>query len=526
MNTRPDAAEDQTTINPARLRTILIAMCVALMAVTSSASGLNVAQSDLAVEFGASQSTVLWIINIYTLSVAALVLPLGALSDRIGRKQLLVAGLIVFFLGSLMSGLAPTSGVMLLARFLSGTGAAMIMPITLAVITSTFPEDKRGQAIGVWTAVAGGGGMVGMFVSAALVDLATWRWLFVLPLILAAVAAFMTVRSVPNTRERPIQEFDAVGALASLVAVTALIYALQEGPARGWTNNVTLVALSVGVLSTVGFISWELRLRDRALLNVRYFLGRRLTSGSVTLLVVFGVQAGSMVVLFPFLQAVMGWSGLIATLAMLPMMITMMLASGLAPKVMKALSARKSMALGVLLAGSGLVLMATTVSVSGGYLSILPGLLVMGLGMGLSMTPSTEAITGSLSTAKQGVASALNDVTRALGTALGVALLGALMNVGYRNAIDGRLQGVPESAAQAARAGVATGVEAAHRADAGAYSEQLLHAAQQSFVDGWQTSMFVSAGVMAVLFVFLILFGPGPQQKTIEPDAIAALSLR
>lgn len=134
-------------------RTILIAVCIALMAVIASVSGLNVAQPDLAIAFDASQSTVLWIINIYTLSLAALLLPLGAIGDRFGRKPMLLTGLTVFGVASAVAGLAPSTEVMLAARLLSGVGAAMIMPITLAVITSTFPKEERGRAIGVWTGV-------------------------------------------------------------------------------------------------------------------------------------------------------------------------------------------------------------------------------------------------------------------------------------------------------------------------------------------------------------------------------------
>ncbi|MFE6487727.1 MFS transporter, partial [Streptomyces sp. NPDC057757] len=202
-----------------RRRTILVAVCVALMAVIASVSGLNVAQPDMALAFDASQSTILWIINLYTLSLAALLLPLGALGDRWGRKPVLLAGLTVFGLANAVAGLAPTAEVMLAARFLSGVGAAMIMPVTLAVITSTFPERERGRAIGVWTGVAGGGGILGMFLSAALVDMASWRWLFVLPIVLVLVALVMALRSVPNSRDESEHTFDTVGALTSAVAV-------------------------------------------------------------------------------------------------------------------------------------------------------------------------------------------------------------------------------------------------------------------------------------------------------------------
>ncbi len=218
-----------------RLRAVLTAVSIALMAVVASVSGLNVAQTHMAVEWGASQTTVLWIVNVYTLTLAALLLPLGAVGDRLGRKPVLIAGLVLFGAAGVVAAFAPSAAVMIGARVAAGAGAAMIMPITLAVITSTFPEEERGKAIGVWTGVAGGGGILGMFLSALLVDVADWRWLFALPVALAAVALVTTVTSVPDSRERPASSFDTGGALLSAVAVVGLIFVLQEGPERGWT---------------------------------------------------------------------------------------------------------------------------------------------------------------------------------------------------------------------------------------------------------------------------------------------------
>lgn len=512
--TSSSSTSNRTTSTPdaRQRRAILIAVCVALMAVIASVSGLNVAQPDLAIAFDASQSTVLWIINIYTLGLAALLLPLGAVGDRFGRKPMLVAGLIVFGVASVAAGLAPSAEVMLAARLLGGVGAAMIMPITLAVITSTFPPEERSQAIGVWTGVAGGGGIIGMFLSAALVDLVTWRWLFVLPVVLVAVALAMAVRSVPNSREASGHSFDTVGALTSVVAVVGLIFVLQEGPERGWSAPLTVAGLVVGIVATVGFVAWELRRRDAALLDVRLFGERSLAGGSITLLVVFGVQAGIFVVLFPFFQAVLDWSGLLSTLALMPMAVLMMLASGLAPQLSRRVGPRTTMATGILLAGAGLALMASVVSVDGGYPSILPGMLTMGLGMGLAMTPSTEAITGALPRERQGVASALNDVTREFGTALGIALLGALLSSGYRSAIDARLDGVPDGAADAARQGVANALAAAD--GAGPQARELVRAAQESFVEGWQSAMWAGAVVLAALFVYVLVRGPRPPSGT------------
>ncbi|MEU2401320.1 MFS transporter [Streptomyces pseudogriseolus] len=520
-----DAPESGAGTPDARqLRAVLAAVSIALMAVVASVSGLNVAQTHMAVEWGASQTTVLWIVNVYTLALAALLLPLGAVGDRLGRRPVLIAGLVLFGAAGVVAAFAPSAAVMIGARVAAGTGAAMIMPITLAVITSTFPEKERGKAIGVWTGVAGGGGILGMFLSALLVDVADWRWLFALPVALAAVALVATVRSVPDSRERAASSFDRSGALLSAVAVVGLILVLQEGPERGWTAPGTLTGLAAGLAAAVAFVAWELRRGDTALLDVRLFRERGLAGGSLTLLVVFGVQAGVAVVLFPFFQAVLGWSGLLSTAAMMPMAVVMMATSGLAPKAAAVIGARSTTTAGIALSALGLALMALFVSVDGGYLSVLPGTIAMGAGMGLSMTPSTEAITASLPRARQGVASALNDITREFGTALGVALLGALVAGGYRAAVDDRLDGVPREAADTAREGIANAVEVAP--STGGHASALVHAAQESFVEGWQRAMWAGVAVMAVLLVVVALRGPdGPRRATADGEEAAEATL-
>ncbi|MEU3255608.1 MFS transporter [Streptomyces sp. NPDC006997] len=521
MSTNPEQAapaggSSGGALDARQLRAILITVSVALMAVMASVSGLNVAQTEMAVDFETSQSTVLWIINIYTLALAALLLPLGAIGDRLGRKPMLLAGLVLFGVASVVAAAAPSAEVMIAARVASGVGAAIIMPITLAVITSTFPEEQRGKAIGVWTGVAGGGGILGMFLSALLVDVADWRWLFALPVALIVASLVMTLKSVPNSHERSPHSFDTVGALVSIVSVAALIYFLQEGPERGWGDSVTLASLAVGLIAGTVFVVWELRRRDASLLDVRLFRERGLAGGSITLIVVFGVQGGIAVVLFPFLQAVVGWSGLVSAAALMPLAIAMMATSGLAPRLAAQVGPRATMSLGIALIGVSLALMALFVSVDGGYLSILPGIIVMGIGLAFSMVPSTEAITRSLPSEKQGVASALNDVTREFGTALGVALLGAILSAGYRNAIDDELAGIPEKTADTAREGIATALEVSP--SAGSRAADLADAAKESYVDGWQQSMWAGVAVMAVLFVYIALRGPKAPASTAAPD--------
>ncbi|GAA4624122.1 MFS transporter [Cellulomonas oligotrophica] len=475
------------------------------MAVVASVSGLNVAQPQLATTFEASQGQVLWIINTYTLTLAALLLPGGAAGDRLGRKRVLTAGLVVFGVANVAAAVAPVTEVMVAARLLSGVGAAMVMPVTLSVITSTFPDAERSRAIGTWTAVAGGGGILGMYLSALLVDVASWRWLFALPVALTAAALLIGARAVPESRERLPGRFDLPGALTAVVATVGFTLALHEAPSRGWDDSLVVAALVAAVLATLGFVGWELR-TPSPLLDVRHFRSRGLSSGTTLLLVLFGVQGGVALVLYPYCQVVLGWSGLLSTVAMMPLAVLMMIASGVAPGVARRVGPRTTMVLGLALATTGLALLAALVSPDGGYLGVLPGLAAMGAGAGLAMTPSTEAITSSLPREQQGVASAINDLTRELGAALGVALLGGLLVAGYQDAIAGRLDGVPAALAAAAGEGIAR-ADAVSRT-AGAHAEVIRDATRDAFVAAWQDAMWVGVAVMAVLVVVVLVRGP------------------
>lgn len=357
----------------------------------------------------------------------------------------------------------------------------------------------------MWTAVAGGGGILGMYLSALLVDVASWRWLFALPIILTVAALLIGGRAVPNSWQSAPGRFDVLGTLTSIVATVALTFALHEAPSSGWADPVVLIPLIAAALAAVLFILWELH-TPFPLLDIRYFRTRGLSSGTTLLLVLFGVQAGVSLVLYPFFQVALGWSGLLSTLAMMPMALLMMVASAVAPRLAALIGARAAMVAGLSIATVGIALMASLVSVEGGYLSVLPGLMAMGLGAGLAMTPSTEAITSSLPRERQGVASALNDLTRELGAALGIALLGGLLVAGYQNSVTRMLTGVPEELAATAREGIANATAISE--NAGAYAAQILTAANQAFVTGWQQAMWVGVAIMTLLAVFILLRGP------------------
>ncbi len=493
-------------------RNVLIAMLTALVAVIASVSGLNVAQQALAIDLGASQGTVLWIINAYTLALAALLMPIGAVGDRWGRKPVLLLGLFLFGAAAAVAAVAPSAGVMIAARVVAGAGAAMIMPVTLSVITSTFPPEERARAIGLWAGFAGSGGMIGLFVSAFMVDVLNWRWTFVLPIVLVAVSAAVTVRSVPNTSEGATHPFDTLGSIFSALAIGGLVLGIHEGPEKGWGHPLTIAGLVVGIGALIGFVWWERRTAE-PLLDLSAFSDRGLASGSATLLIVFAVMFGIFLVLFPFFQAVIGWSALRSAAAMLPMAFAMMPMSTVAPRIAERVGSRRTMLSGLTLFALGLAGLALQASVEGGYYSVLPGLVVMGLGMGLTMTPATAAITETLPAEKQGVASALNDTSREIGGAVGVALLGSILSSGYRSAIEPALAGLPRELAEPASEGI--GGAFAVAAQAGEQGPAIIDAAQHAFVEGWIRSMWVGVAMAVVAIVFVAVRGP------VRADALA-----
>lgn len=513
----PDVTGEEMTDDPRRQRNILIAMCTALIAVIASVSGLNVAQQDLAIDLGASQSEILWIINAYTVALAALLMPVGAIGDRWGRKPVLLVGLALFGLASLAAGMATSTAFMIGARVVAGVGAAMIMPVTLSVITSSFPPEARTRAIGIWAGFAGSGGIIGLFVSSFMVDVVTWRWLFALPVTLVIAAAFMSVRYVPNSREHSEHPFDTLGSILSAVAIGGLVLGIHEGPEQGWGHPITIAGLVAGAIALALFVVWELRRRE-PLLDITAFRDRGLASGSLTLLVVFAVMFGIFLVLFPYFQAVIGWSALRSAVALLPMALVMMPTSAIAPMVAQRIGTRTTMLSGVAIFGIGLTTLALRASVEGGYMSVLPGLVIIGLGMGLTMTPSTAAITETLPADKQGVASALNDTSREVGGALGVALLGSVLSSGYADAIQPALEGLPPELAEPASEGIGSALAVA--AQAGEAGPQLVAAAQHAFVDGWVQSMWIGVAMAAFTFVFLLVRGPRAEPVRDEGDEL------
>lgn len=497
-------AEDRVD-DPRRRTFILAAMCIALVAVIASVSSLNVALQAMAADLQASQNELLWVINGYTLALAALLMPIGAIGDRWGRKPILLAGLVVFSLANLISAFAETPTLLITMRVVAGVGAAMIMPVTLSVLTTSFPIEERGRAVGIWAGFAGAGGILGLVVSAAIIDNATWPWIFAVPIALAAASAALTAVFVPHSREHVSGGFDTGGSLLSILAVGGLVLGLHEGPDRGWSDPVTITALATSLAGLLAFITVESR-RDHPLLDVKLFKIRGLATGSLNLLVVFAVMFSLFLILVQYLQAVLGYTALAASAGLLPMALIMMPLSVLAPSIAERRGLRPTLIAGMLLLAAGLVLLATLADPGRSYLAILPGLLVLGAGVGIAMSPSTAAITSSLPEEKQGVASALNDTVRELGGAIGIALSGSILNAAYRTSIKDATTSLPPEVAEPINDGIGGAV--AITTQMGTDGLDLLDAARQAFVDGMQPALLLAAGVAILTAIYTLTLGP------------------
>ncbi len=502
---------------------VLRVMSLALMMVVAGVASLNVALPELARDTGASQTQLQWIVDAYGLVFAALLLPAGAIGDRYGRKPILMAGLALFGVASSGALLVNSPGELIVVRAALGAGAAFVMPVTLSVITTVFPPEERGKAVGTWTGVAAGGAVVGLLASGVLLEWFPWQSIFVLNVALSIVALAGTIAVVPQTRDSEAPRLDPVGTLFSVVGLSGLVFGIIEGPERGWTDPITAGALAAGLVGISLFVAWELRLRE-PMLDPRHFLNGSFSAGSLSISVQFFAAFGFLFLALPYLQLVLGFSPLEASLALVPMAVVVIPLSRFAPVIADRAGSRLTGAVGLSCIGLSFLLV-STLGTDSSYWHFLFALIPFGIGMALSGPPATNAIVGSLPPEKQGVASAVNDVSRELGGALGIAVLGSVMNEAYRSAVTDSTAGLPPEAASAATSSLAAAMQVGHQM--GAQGQVLISQAQSAFVDGLGVSMIVGVAALAVGATFVAMRAPGrgatreAEQRTVaEAEAL------
>lgn len=483
---------------------ILFAMSLSLVLVIASMSSLNLSLPALAVSIGATNVQLTWIVDAYTLVLAATVLPLGAIGDRYGRRTLLLIGTVIFGVAALAAGLMTSPNGIIAARAIMGLGAAMIMPGTLSTITAVFPPEKRARGVAAWAGFAGAGAVVGLMAAGILLELSDWQSIFYASAVVAAISGIAAFKFAPNTMDEDHIKLDLVGAAFSAVGIGSLTFGIIRGGEHGWTSLSVALALGLGIASLIAFTLWELR-EEHPLLDVRVFRNRWFSMGALAVTAQFLAQLGFLFVAMQYLQLILGFSPLKSALAFMPLAIVVLPMSQAAPILMKRIGAKMVIAAGLTLLAIGLGLM-SRLTVDSEYLQFLGSLIVFGVGVAWTATPATTAITSSLSRAKQGVASAVNDTTRELGSALGVAIMGTIYANSYRDAITPAVTQLPEKPREVMLDSPAAGIHLAEQS--GMQASGIIGQIEQAFMTGSTDAMGAVALMLAIVAVIAAIVAP------------------
>lgn len=494
---------------------ILAVLCTSLMIVIIGNTSLNVAIPTLGQDLGASTSALQWMVDAYALIFAGLLFTAGTLGDRFGRKGALQGGLFLFLVGAILASVATSAGEVIVGRATMGVAAAFIMPSTLSILTNVFPSHERPKAIAMWAGISGGGAALGPIASGFILEHFHWGWVFRInvPIILIALVAGAFV--VPRSKDPTGEPLDLPGAALSIVALSSLVYAIIEGPHDGWTAPVTLACFGIAIVSTALFILRELN-TDHPMLDLRLFRDRRFSVASGGMTLTFFAMFGTFFLVSLYFQLVLGYTPLESGLLQLPMAFIMMFTAPQAPKLVARFGPNRVVPAGLVFTAVGLGVfsqMAVDSPLAFIYLSIVP----LAFGMALTMTPLTTMIMASVPLNRAGVGSAMNDTTRELGGALGVAILGsAVASVFSRDMapvadrftdahaaseITSGLPGVFKVAGELGRAG-------SQHPDA-ALIPQAIEAGQAAFVNGMGLAAGLGSAIVVIAAVFSWRLLPG-----------------
>jgi EmrB/QacA subfamily drug resistance transporter len=472
---------------------ILIILCLCLTVTGIDNTILNVAVPSIVRELGARGSQLQWLIDAYTIVFAGTLLTMGTLGDKYGRKLAMSLGLILFGGFSLMAALSQSSTQLIAARALMGLGGALIFPTTLSILTNTFDGAERARAIGIWAGVSGVGVAIGPLLGGLLLEHFWWGSVFLINVPVCATALIVGQFVLPNSRDPESSRFDLLGALFSILGLAGVLFAIIEAPNDGWGSPGVIAGFVLGFAFLGAFIWWELH-TSHPMLELRFFRNPRFSAASSTIMLVYFALFGSTFLLTEYFQFVLGYSPLKSGAMTGAVAIGLIVAAPNAPRLVRLWGTKVVVVLGLSTLAAMLFCYTSGTLMSNALTGWLVRM-IYGAGLGLVVAPCTESIMGSLPKERAGVGSAVNDTTRQVGGALGVAILGSILAARYHSLIASAT-GVSASVKSSAHDSIGKGIEAAKAATNPATANQIATLAKDSFLSAQRVAYIIAALVV------------------------------
>jgi EmrB/QacA subfamily drug resistance transporter len=455
----------------------------------------------------ASSSSLQWIVDAYAIVFAGLLLVAGSLGDRLGRKWVFMVGLLIFATGSALSAFSGSPDRLIAARAFMGIGGAAIMPSTLSILTNTFTDaGDRARAIGIWSGTTGLGVAVGPVAGGWLLSHFWWGSVFLVNVPIALMGLLATILVVPNSKDPNTKPSDPVGAGLSIVGMGLLLWGIIEAPDRSWTSPLVLGALGAAVVVLAAFTVWEQH-SSHPMLHISFFSSRRFSGAVGAMGLVMFALMGGLFLLTQYLQFSLGYSPLETGVRIAPIAAVLLVVAPLSSVMVRFVGTKSVVFTGMALVAIGFGLL-SKVTVHDGYMHVLPAFLLIGLGTGLAFAPSTESVMGSLPLDQAGIGSATNGASLQTGGALGVGILGSLLNTRYQDRLAPVLahHPMPPSVLHLIT-GSLGGALAVSPKIGGSLGTELAAFARQSFVSGLDLAVTVAAIVVggAGLVVLIVL---------------------
>lgn len=484
---------------------ILAVLCLSLLIVFVGNSSLNVAIPTMARDLHATESQLQWVVAAYSLVFAGLLLTSGAIGDRYGRKGILQVGLVIFLVACVAAALSSDVGQIIGARASMGLGAALIMPSTLSILVNVFPPHERTKAIATWAAVTGAAGAIGPVASGLLLNHFWYGSIFLInvPIVLVALVAGAVL--VPKSRDPEEARLDPIGAILSIIGIVALVYGLIEAPEQGWTSAMTLVWFGIAAVVLFAFALWELH-TDEPMLDVRFFENRSFSTGTAGMILIFLSMFGVMFLLSQYFQLILGYSPLGAAVRLLPTAPIMVIVAPLTPRLSARIGANRTVGLGMGLISIGLFSLRIT-AIDTPYPMILACLVCASSGFALAMSPMTASIMSAVPQRRAGAGSAMNDASRELGAALGVAVMGSLAASQYRGAVGDLTARLPAGLQDTAQSSISGAIRIAAQLP-GPLGDTVRVGASNAFIDGIHIAVTVGSALALIAAVLVVRYLP------------------